>query len=128
MGSVEKGKEEALVLRVRTVPSLILVLMGYMDWLTTMIGIVYFGAVEVNPFFADIVRTNLVAFTAIKLTTTIFVGLLYYVGDRMLMRLKDKESKSFLFARVTLRVGYVVITAVLLSAILNNIIVIGKTI
>jgi len=116
------------VLRVRTVPSLILVLMGYMDWLTTMIGIVYFGAVEVNPFFVDIARTNLVAFTAIKLTTTIFVGVLYYVGDRMLMRLKDKESKSFLFARVTLRAGYVVITAVLLSAIVNNIIVIGKTI
>jgi hypothetical protein len=117
-----------MVLRVRTFPSLILVLMGYMDWLTTMIGIVYFGAVEVNPFFADIVRTNLVAFTAIKLTTTIFVGLLYYVGNRMLMRLKDKKNKSFLCARLVLRVGYVVITAVLLSAIVNNLIVIGRTI
>ena len=117
-----------MVLGVRTFPSLILVLMGYMDWLTTMIGIVYFGAVEVNPFFADIVRTNLVAFTAIKLTTTIFVGVLYYVGDRMLMRLKDKKSKSFLCARLALRAGYVIITAVLLSAIVNNLIVIGKTI
>ena len=116
------------MLRVRTFPSVILVLMGYMDWLTTMIGIVYFGAVEVNPFFADIVRTNLAAFTAIKLTTTIFVGLLYYVGDRMLMRLKDKKSKSFLCARLALRAGYVIITAVLLSAIVNNLIVIGKTI
>jgi hypothetical protein len=125
---LRREREEALVLRVRTFPSLILVLMGYMDWLTTMIGIVYFGAVEVNPFFADIVRTNLVAFTAIKLTTTVFVGLLYYVGDRMLMRLKDKESTSFLCARFALRAGYVVITAVLLSAIVNNLIVIGKTI
>ena len=105
-----------------------LVLMGSMDWLTTIIGIFYFGAVEVNPFFADITRTNLVAFTAIKLTTTIFVGLLYYLGERMLLRLKDKKSKSFLCARITLRGGYVVITAVLLSAVLNNLIVIGKTI
>jgi hypothetical protein len=102
--------------------------MGSMDWLTTIIGIFYFGAVEVNPFFAYITRTNLVAFTAIKLTTTIFVGLLYYLGERMLLRLKDKKSKSFLCARITLRGGYVVITAILLSAVLNNLIVIGKTI
>lgn len=102
--------------------------MGSMDWLTTIIGIVYFGAVEVNPFFADITRTNLAAFTAIKLTTTIFVGLLYYLGERMLRRLKDKKSKSFLCARITLRGGYVITTAILLSAVLNNLIVIGKTI
>jgi hypothetical protein len=116
------------MLRVRAVPSLTLVLMGYMDWLTTIIGIAYFGAVEVNPFFADITRTNLVAFTAIKLMTTIFVGLLYYLGERMLLRLKDKKSKSFLCARIILRGGFVVITVILLSTVLNNLIVIGKTI
>ena len=105
-----------------------LVLMGSMDWLTTIIGIFYFGAVEVNPFFADITRTNLVAFTVIKLTTTLFVGLWYYLGERMLLRLKDKNSKSFLCARILLRGGFVVITVVLLFAVLNNLIVIGKTI
>jgi hypothetical protein len=102
--------------------------MGYMDWLTTIIGIFYFGAVEVNPLFAELTRTNLVAFTAIKLMTTIFVGLFYYLGERMLVRLKDRKSRSFLCARIILRGGYVVVTAILLSAILNNIIIIGKTI
>jgi hypothetical protein len=116
------------MLRVRTVPSLILFLMGYMDWLTTIIGIFYFGAVEVNPFFVDITKTNLAAFTAIKFATTISVVLLYYLGERMLLRLKDAKSQSFLCARLVLRIGYLVITAILLSAILNNIIVIGKTI
>jgi hypothetical protein len=101
--------------------------MGYMDWLTTIIGIFYFGAVEVNPLFAELTRTNLVAFTAIKLMTTIFVGLFYYLGERMLVRLKDRKSRSFLCARIILRGGYVVVTAILLSAVLNNIIVIGKT-
>jgi hypothetical protein len=120
--------EKAEMLRVRTVPSLILFLMGYMDWLTTIIGIFYFGAVEVNPFFVDITKTNLAAFTAIKFATTIFVVLLYYLGERMLLRLKDAKSQSFLCARLVLRIGYLVITAILLSAILNNIIVIGKTI
>jgi hypothetical protein len=125
---VEKGKEKAVMLRVRAIPSLTLVLMGYVDWLTTIIGIFYFGAVEINPFFAELTRTNLVAFTAVKLTSTIFVSLLYYLGERMLFRLKDKNSKSYLCARITLRGGYVIITVILLSAILNNLIVIGKTI
>jgi hypothetical protein len=102
--------------------------MGYVDWLITIVGIVYFGAVEVNPLLADIARTNLVAFTVIKLATTIFVGLLYYLGERMLQRLKDTKSKSFLCTRIILRAGYVITTAVLLAAILNNLLVLGKTI
>ena len=105
-----------------------LILMGYMDWLTTIIGIFYFGAVEANPFFVEMTRTNLVAFTAVKLMTTIFVGLLYYLGERMLLRLKDRKSGSFLCARIILRAGFVVTTVILLSAILNNIIVIGRII
>ena len=105
-----------------------LILMGYMDWLTTIIGIFYFGAVEANPFFVEMTRTNLVAFTAVKLMTTIFVGLLYYLGERMLLRLKDRKSRSFLCARIILRTGFVVTTVILLSAILNNIIVIGRII
>jgi hypothetical protein len=46
----------------------------------------------------------------------------------MLLRLKDKNSKSFLCARITLRGGYVITTAVLLIAILNNLIVVAETI
>ena len=125
---VEKGREEASILRVRAVPSFALVLMGSMDWLTTVIGIFYFGAVEGNPFLADITRTSLVAFTAIKLATTIFVGLLFYQAEKMLLRTQDKNSGSFLCARITLRAAYVIATALLLIAVLNNLIVVAKAI
>ena len=100
----------------------------YIDWLSTIIGIAYFGAVEGNPLLAELTRTNLVAFTALKLTAAMFVGLLSYQGERMLQRLRDKNSKSFLRARLTLRVGYVIVTTVLLVTILNNIIVVAKAI
>jgi hypothetical protein len=116
------------MLRIRAVPSLALVLMGSMDWLTTIIGIAYFGAVEGNPFLADIVRTSLPAFTAIKLFTTIFVGLLFYKADKMLLRTPDKSTRSFRFARIILRVAYITATALLLMAVLNNLIVVVKTI
>jgi len=115
------------MLRVKPYPSLALVFMGYVDWLTTIVGIAYFGAVEVNPFFADLTRTNLVAFTAVKLATTVFVGLLYYFGERLLQKLKDKNIKSSSFVRITLRVGYTIATIVFLMTILNNILVVAHS-
>jgi hypothetical protein len=102
--------------------------MGYIDWLSTIIGIAYFGAAEGNPLLAELTRTNLVAFTALKLSTAIFVGLLAYLGERMLQRLKDNNSKSFLRARITLRAGYIIATTVLLVTILNNLVIVAKTI
>ena len=114
------------MLKVKPYPSLALFFMGYLDWLTTIIGIAYFGAVEGNPVMAQLTQTNLVAFTAVKLTIALFVSLLAYQGERMLQRLKDKTSQSFLRARFTLRAGYVIITTVLLVTILNNIIVVAR--
>ena len=66
------------MLKVKPYPSLALFFMGYLDWLTTIIGIAYFGAVEFNPVMAQLTQTNLVAFTAVKLTIALFVGLLAY--------------------------------------------------
>ena len=116
------------MLRIRAVPSLALVLMGSMDWLTTVIGIAYFGAVEGNPFLADITRTSLPAFTAIKLFTTIFVGLLFYKAEKTLLRTQNQDTGSFRFARIMLRVAYITATAFLLIAVLNNLIVVVKII
>ena len=116
------------MLKLRVYPGLALVFMGYVDWLTTVIGVAYFGAVETNPLFADMTRTNLVAFTAIKLTTTIFLGLLCYLGVRMLQRREDKNSKSFLFSRIILMGGYGITATILLITILNNLIVVAKII
>lgn len=102
--------------------------MGYLDWLTTIIGIAYFGAVEGNPVMALLTGTNLVAFTAVKLITAIFVGLLAYQGERMLQRLKDKTSKSFLRARIILRAGYIIAATILIVTILNNLVVVAKAV
>jgi hypothetical protein len=116
------------MLRVRAVPSLSFILMGSMDWLTTIIGIVYFGAVEGNPFLANITRTSLLAFTAIKLSTTIIVGLLFYKAEKTLLSAPDKNNRSFKCARVILRSAYVIATAFLLFAVLNNLLVVVKAI
>ena len=116
------------MLRIRAVPSLTLVLMGSIDWLTTVIGIVYFGAVEGNPFLAGIARTSLPAFTAIKLSTTIIIGVLFYNAEKILPRSPDKSAWSYRCARIVLRIGYVVAMALLLAAVVNNLLVVVKAI
>ena len=119
-----RGKEKASMLRIRAVPSLSLILMGSMDWLTTIIGIAYFGAVEGNPFLAEVTRTNLLAFTAIKLSTTVIIGVLFYKAEKVLMRTPDKSRRSFRYARLILRGAYITATALLLIAVLNNLTVV----
>jgi len=99
-----------------------------MDWLTTIIGILYFGAVEGNPFIADIARTSLPAFTAIKLSIIILAGLLFYTAERILMGTQDKNSRSFRCTRIILRGAYIAATVFLLIAVLNNLIVVVRAI
>jgi hypothetical protein len=119
-------KGEGIMLRIRAVPSLALVLMGSMDWLTTIIGIVYFEAIEGNPFLADITMTSLPVFTAIKLSTTIIVGLMFYKAEKMLLRTPDKNTRSFQCTRIILRSAYIIATTLLLAAVLNNLLVVVK--
>jgi len=121
-------REEASILRIRTVPCLSFILMGSMDWLTTIIGIFYFGAVEGNPFLAEITRTSLPAFTAIKLSTTIIVGLLFYRAEKILLRTQNKNSRSFRCTHIILRSAYIAATVLLLIAVLNNLIVVARAI
>jgi hypothetical protein len=121
-------REEASILRIRAVPCLSLILVGSMDWLTTIIGIVYFGAVEDNPFLAEIARISLPAFTAIKLSTTIIVGLLFYKAEKTLLRTPDKNSRSFQCTRIILRGTYIAATVFLLITVLNNLIVVARAI
>ena len=111
---------------IKTGPSL-LILMGSMDWLTTIVGIVYFGAVEGNPFLSEIARSNLPAYTAIKLSTAVFVGFLFYQAEKNLFRAQDKNSRGFTWTRRLLKVAYVGSAVFLLIAVLNNVVNVALT-
>ncbi len=116
----------AVILRIKAVPSLAMILSGTMDWLTTIIGIVFFGAIESNPFMAGLTSTSLIAFTVAKLTITLLAAFLFYKADKTLLETMDKNSRSFSLTRITLRVAYVISTALLVVAVLNNIIVVAR--
>jgi hypothetical protein len=54
--------------------------MGFLDWLTTVLGVVCLGAVELNPLFAGIINSNILVFSCIKLSTAVIIGFLFYKG------------------------------------------------
>jgi membrane protein DedA with SNARE-associated domain len=54
--------------------------MGFVDWLTTVLGVAYLGAVEINPLFAGMVNSNILVFSCIKLSAAILSGFLFYKG------------------------------------------------
>lgn len=116
------------MINIKDIPSLSLMTAGSLDWLTTIIGIVCFGAVEGNPFMAQIMSTSLFAYSAIKLFTTLIVGLIFYKAEKILRTVDNKNSKAFNLTRVGLRFSYIAATAALLIAVLNNIFVVAQAI
>jgi len=99
-----------------------------MDWLTTAIGILYFGAVETNPLLAGMTQTSFSGFTAIKLSATIFVGFLFYQAEKTCDRVHDRNGKSFACVRYVLKGAYLASVIFLLMAVMNNILAVAKVI
>ena len=112
----------------RTLPSLFLILMGSMDCLTTVIGVLYFGTVELNPLIAGLVNSNIGIFVVIKLSVTVMAAIVFILAERMLSKLPDHTSKSFLNTQKVLKIAYIGIVLFLVIVVANNILVILRMI
>jgi hypothetical protein len=104
-------------------PSFILILMGSIDCLTTVIGVLYFGAAELNPLMAGIVSTNIVAFLVLKISATFLIGFTYILAKRSLNKTLNKESKSFKYSNRLMTIAYTSLMAFLFIVIVNNLII-----
>lgn len=107
-------------LKAEVFPSFILILMGSIDCLTTVIGVLYFGAIELNPLMAGLVNTNMLSFLVLKIAATFFIGFTYIVAKRTLNKTLNKNTKSFRYSRVLLNVGYAGLVLFLVVIIANN--------
>jgi hypothetical protein len=116
------------LVNIKGIPSLSLITAGSLDWLTTIIGITYFGAVEGNPIMAQLMSSSLFAYSAIKIITTIIVGLIFYKAEKILRTVENKNSNGFTLTLIGLRGSYIAATVALLIAVLNNIFVVSQAI
>ena len=79
-----------------------IILIGTLDWLTTLVGVIFFGATETNPLLASLTQTNIPLFSAIKLSAITLTGLAFYKAET-----KTKISSQISpFAKKFLHSGY----------------------
>jgi hypothetical protein len=93
-----------------------IILIGTIDWATTIVGVLFFGATETNPLLACLTKTNMVLFSAIKLSAITLTGLAFYKAEA-----KAKITKQISpFARNFLRSGYAISIFALTLVVVNN--------
>ena len=106
-------------------PSFLLILLGSIDCLTTVIGVLYYGAVELNPFLTGIVHTNIPAFLALKLSATFFVGFACILAKKILNKTSDRTSKSYKYSHFTINIVCIGLIVFLSTVVVNNLAVLS---
>ena len=94
--------------------------MGVLDWLTTIMGVLYFGAVEVNPLFAGIISSNILAYSGIKLAVAVLIGFLFYKG----YVIEKASGINSHLGKLFLGSGYFASLTALTVIVANNILVV----
>ena len=100
--------------------STLLVLLGSIDCLTTIAGILC-GAVETNPFLSGLAKSNLPVFTTLKLGAAFGTGFLFYLAYRILNRAGNQHNRSWRAVGLVLKVAYTASLVFLVFVVLNNV-------
>jgi hypothetical protein len=113
-----------ITLRVRALMTLLLALMGVLDCITTVVGILFFGAFEKNPFMASLIQTNLSVFIVTKLAATAFVCFSLIQADRFIGKIKDKTGRAFRYSNRLFKGTFFCLIGFAAVTVANNSIVI----
>ena len=114
------------MLRRDAILSLLIILMGTLDCVTTIIGVVYAGAKELNPVMAIMVNSNVGVFLVVKIGTTVLIALTYVLTRQILLHMPNKNGRAFLYSIKALTFAYVGLTAFLAFAVVNNLLILIK--
>ena len=95
-----------------------IILMGLFDWLTTVTGVLFFGAIEVNPLFSEITKTNMILFSAIKLSAITLAGFAFYKAATI----TKPTTTDWHFTKRFLDIGYSLTFLTLTSVVASNMI------
>ncbi len=93
--------------------------MGTIDCLTTVIGITFRGAAELNPILAGVV-TNIPAFMILKLSATLCIAGTYILANKTLNRTSDKTTRTFRYSSYGMKGAYVGLVLFLAIVVVNN--------
>jgi hypothetical protein len=104
-------------------PSFLIILLGSIDCITTMIGVMYFGASELNPFMMGVINSNIFVFLVLKISATFFIGFTYLLAKKILNENMDKNTKAFKYSNKIIKGAYSGLMIFLLITVINNLII-----
>ena len=93
-----------------------LILMGFVDLFTTVVGITLFNAVEFNPLFSSLTQTSMSLFICIKSLSVLLVGVAFYKGASIVEFSNGGSNIGSYF----LEFGYFVSITYLTAVVVNN--------
>jgi hypothetical protein len=117
-----KGEGLMYSIKAALLPSFIIIFMGTVDCVTTVIGLLYFGAVEQNPLMAGIAN-NIPLFMVIKLAATCCIAGTYILANKILNNSSDKTTRGFRYSSVLIKATYVGLVVFLAVVVINNLVV-----
>jgi hypothetical protein len=110
-------------LKAEVFPSFLIILLGSIDCITTVVGVMYFGASEINPLMIGILNSSIAAFLALKISATFLIGFTYIYAKRTLNKAMDKSSKAFKVSCKVMKGAYAGIMVFLIITVINNLII-----
>ena len=105
------------------IPSILLVIMGVIDCITTVVGILYHGDTELNPFITGIASTNIGAFLIVKLAATMIAATSFVIANKTLMKTQNKGSKTFIYSSRLIKIASAGLLVFLAIVVTNNLLV-----
>jgi hypothetical protein len=100
-----------------------IITVGLFDWLTTVLGILFFGATETNPILSGLTRSNLLLFSVVKLGVVAIVGLTFSKA----VSVSESTLRGGNFTKVFLYGGYSLTFLTLLAIVSSNIFVLFRS-
>ena len=60
-----------------------IVLLGFADLFTTVLGVAFFGAAEVNPLLSGLIQANIPFFIGLKAVAVLLSGFAFYAEQKL---------------------------------------------
>ncbi len=100
-----------------------IIVAGLLDWLTTVVGILFFGATEANPILTGLTTSSLLLFSVVKLSVVVIVGLAFSRA----VSVSESTTCGWNFTKGFLYGGYSLTVLLLLVIVSGNIFVLFRS-
>jgi len=99
-----------------------IILLGILDWLTTITGIFFYGAAELNPLLSGLTKSSMILFSVVKLSAVVLIGFAFYKAAAI----SKSTTHDWHFTKRFLYGGYSLTLLTLTTVVASNIIAIFR--